>query len=274
VKRVLVTGGSGFIGRHLCEELLEHGYEVIVFDRNPPPSRRYQIHQADIRDSCAVREAVSGCDGVFHLAGLVGTGYLETRTREAVEVNIQGTLNVFEAAREFDTYVINIGLVPAWANAYMITKKTAARFGEMFHGVFGTRITTIEFTHAYGPGQPTGPYRKAIPNFINRALLEEPLEVFGSGERLMDCVYAQDAAHALRLAAEEEAGIGRVIQVSSGKPFRFQNSQRQFNSSPEATRSFDTSRCVQVSRRRYERMKTSLRNGTQDRFSTGPPKSA
>jgi nucleoside-diphosphate-sugar epimerase len=157
------------------------------------------------------------------LAGLLGTCYLGTVVGDAVDVNIHGAVNVFEAAKRSGAYVVNIGLNPEWLNAYMITKKAAMRFGCMYHQMFGTRIVTLEVTHVYGPGQPTGPYRKAIPTFVVKALQNEPLQVYGTGERLMDCVYVDDAAHALRLAADTPAVAGLVLRVSSGEKISVAN---------------------------------------------------
>jgi UDP-glucose 4-epimerase len=217
MSKVLVTGGNGFIGRHLCAQLMTNGHEVIVYDRRKPPMEVSAFVEGDIRDASAVAKAVEPCEVVFHLAGLLGTCYLGTVVGDAVDVNIHGAVNVFEAAKRSAAYVVNIGLNPEWLNAYMITKKAAMRLGCMYHQMFGTKIVTLEVTHVYGPSQPTGPYRKAIPTFIVKALQNEPLEVYGTGERLMDCIYVDDAAHALRLAAETPVVAGQVLRVSSGE---------------------------------------------------------
>ncbi|KAF0120377.1 MAG: UDP-glucose 4-epimerase [bacterium] len=78
----------------------------------------------------------------------------------------------------------------------------------------------MEVTHVYGPGQRTEPYRKAIPNFIVRALRGEALEVYGSGQKYMDCLYVEDCAKALRLAAESPKVNGKVFQVESGEKIK------------------------------------------------------
>jgi UDP-glucose 4-epimerase len=215
-KRVLVTGGTGFIGAALCHELAENGYEVSIFDIRKAKPNRFHQTIGDIRDAAAVRRAVDSCETVFHLAGLVGTCYLGTRASEAIDVNVHGAVNVFEAAKASGAFVVNVGLNPEWLNAYMISKKAAMRFGLMYFQMFDTRIVTVELTHVYGPGQPTGPYRKAIPTFIVKSLRNEPIQVYGSGERMMDCVFVDDAARALRLAAERPDIAGKVARVSSG----------------------------------------------------------
>lgn len=215
-KRILVTGGAGFIGAALCHELAESGYEVSIFDVRKTDASRFQQISGDIRDPAAVRRAVGSCEIVFHLAGLVGTCYLGTRAGEAIDVNIHGAINVFEAAKASGAFVVNVGLNPEWLNAYMISKKAAMRFGLMYFQMFDTQIVTLELTHVYGPGQPTGPYRKAIPTFIVKSLANEHIHVYGSGDRMMDCVFVDDAARALRLAAERPDIAGKVVRVSSG----------------------------------------------------------
>jgi UDP-glucose 4-epimerase len=216
VKKALVTGGSGFIGGALTDELAQHGYDVAVFDTQKPRRNSVTFIEGDVRDASRVRQAVKGCDYIFHLAGLLGTDYLCDRAAEAVDVNIHGANNVYEAARAAGIKVVCAGLDPEWYATYMITKKTAERFGKMYYEVHGADISTLELTHVYGPHQPTAPYRKAIPSFIVRALRGEPVEVFGLGQKIMDCVYVTDAAELLRLAAESPKVRGDVLFVGSG----------------------------------------------------------
>ena len=217
MKKALITGGGGFIGNYLSHELLNHGYQVTILDHHKPTNSLLEFIEGDILDVELLNNTMKSCDVVFHLAGALGTEYLCDRVQDAIDINIKGSVNVFEIAKAFGVRVINTGLIPEWDNPYMITKKATMRLGKMYHKVFSVDITTIELTHVYGPGQRTGPYRKAIPNFITRALKNEPLEVYGSGQKYMDCIYVEDAAKALRLASELSQVSGGVFQIGRGE---------------------------------------------------------
>jgi UDP-glucose 4-epimerase len=217
MKKALVTGGSGLIGSYLCKELLNNKYDVTVFDHHEPANPEVKFIKGDILQMQLLKDVIKDSEVVFHLAGMLGTDYLCEHVREAIEVNIVGSVNVFEAAKTAGVKVINTGLIPEWDNAYMITKKAVMRFGKMYHREFGTDITTLEVTHVYGPGQRVEPYHKAIPTFINRALKNEVLDIYGSGQKYMDCFYVEDIATAIRLSAESPFVSGKVLQLGSGE---------------------------------------------------------
>jgi UDP-glucose 4-epimerase len=217
MKKALVTGGSGFIGSFLCKELLNNGYNVTVLDHQEPAVPQVNFIKGDILQVQLLTDAIKNSDVVFHLAGILGTDYLCKYVREAVEVNIIGSINVFEAGRTAHVKVINTGLIPEWDNPYMITKKAVMRLGRMYHREFGADITTLEVTHVYGPGQRVEPYHKAIPTFIMRALKNEVLDIYGSGNKYMDCFYVEDLATVIRLSADSNVVSGKVLQIGSGE---------------------------------------------------------
>lgn len=217
MKRALITGGSGFIGSYLSQEISNHGYQVTILDYHRPTNSLIEFVEGDILDLKLLNNTIKNCDIVFHLAGVLGTEYLCDKVQEAIDINIKGSVNVFETAKVFGVKVINTGLIPEWDNPYMITKKAVMRLGRMYHNAFKVDITTLEFTHVYGPGQRTEPYHKAIPNFIVRALKNEPLEIYGSGQKYMDCIFVEDTAKALRLAGESTQVSGKVFQIGRGE---------------------------------------------------------
>lgn len=220
MKSALITGGSGFLGSFLTEELLLNGYKVAVLDHNAPARDNVTFIKGNIEDKTTVLQAVSPADIVFHLAGMLGTSYLSDKARRSVDVNIIGALNVYDAVMGTDKRVVNIGLIPDWDNAYMITKKAAMKFGRMYADIFDASITTLELSHVYGPGQRVAPYYKAVPTFITQALANQPLTVFGEGGKWMDLLHVRDAARAIRIAAEQPDLKGHVITVSSGSRIR------------------------------------------------------
>jgi UDP-glucose 4-epimerase len=232
VKTVLVTGGNGFIGRYVVEELLGRGYAVSVFDtRWREPIKGATLVLGDIRDATAVTEAAAHADGIIHLAGVLGTQETIKNPRPAAETNILGGLNVLEASDQYSLPMVNIAVGNFWMNnTYSISKNTVERFADMLNRFRGSTITSVRALNAYGPRQlaaaPFGPskVRKVMPSFICRALSGEPIEIYGDGEQIMDMIYVRDVARILVRALEvtesqgalptPEAGTGRRTTVN------------------------------------------------------------
>ena len=224
--KVLVTGGSGFIGRHVCTELLERGHTPVIFDRHIR-ARREGCEQilGNTRDAESVTEAVAHVDGVIHLAGVLGTAETIDNPRPAAETNVLGGLNVFEAVAQYGLPAVNIAVGNHWFNnTYSITKNAAERFALMFNAERGTQIAVVRALNAYGPHQvPCAPYgaskvRKIMPSFICRALTGSPIEVYGDGQQIMDMVHVRDVARTLVNALVVPHGIyDRVMDCGTGR---------------------------------------------------------
>lgn len=217
IKKVLVTGGQGFIGGHVVKKLLDRGCKVISFDRKIVKSvPGVQNFTADIRDKNAVDQAVFECDGVIHLAGILGTAETLQHIIETNEVNIMGTLNVFEAIKKYKKKCVYITLPDVWFNPYALTKRTAKDFAFLYNKEFGTHINVVRGFNVYGEGQKFKPVRKFAPSFIIRALQGQPLQVYGDGSQLVDLVYAGDTAEILVRALETDKVAAEVIDSGSG----------------------------------------------------------
>jgi UDP-glucose 4-epimerase len=226
VKTVLVTGGNGFIGRYVVEELASRGYAPAVLDtRWREPSGGAQLVLGDVRDATSVTEAVAHADGVIHLAGVLGTQETIRNPRPAAEVNILGGLNVLEACSQYDVPLVNIAVGNYWMNnTYSISKNTIERFVEMHQRFRHSRMTTVRALNAYGPRQvaaePFGPskVRKVMPSFICRALTGMPIEIYGDGSQIMDMIYVEDVARILVSALEAtQAGPQGTFQAGTGR---------------------------------------------------------
>jgi len=225
IKSILVTGGQGFIGSHLVDLLLEKGYSVTVYDRkdervNFPQWKGVRFFLGDIRDSEAISDAISQHDAVFNLAGLLGTSEMVTTPREGVEANILGALNVYESVRKHQKKCVQITVGNyTWLNTYAITKYTAERFALMYNGEYGTKIVVVRGLNVYGPRQKHAPIRKVVPNFILKALKNEPIEIFGEGNQLLDMIYVRDTVKILWMALEVDHGVfDQTIEAGSGEP--------------------------------------------------------
>lgn len=218
MKKILVTGGRGFIGSHVITKLLERGYGVVSFDRKGGEAVRGVTYiLGDVRDRTAIDQAVFESDGVIHLAGILGTSETLQHITETVDVNVMGTLNVFEAIKKYQKPAVYITLPDVWQNPYAITKRTAKDFALLYNREFKTKINVVRGFNVYGEGQKYKPVRKFAPNFIIRAILGEPIQVFGDGTQLVDLVYVGDTAEILIRALEIPETATEVIDASPGK---------------------------------------------------------
>jgi len=229
--KVLVTGGTGFIGRHLIRKLVEQHYEVISLDKksdhvleNEIPKIKYfqfDLSYTSPQDGDGfLDEILKEVDVVFHLAGLLGTTELFHKIREAERVNVLGTLNLLEAMRRNGvTRIIFTSKPNMWKhNVYTITKENCERYLDMYREVFGFQVVVTRPFNVYGPEEPLSEYRKAIPYFIIAALRNEPLEIFGDGEQTMDVIYVEDVVEALIRCMRTMPQT--VIEIGNGKPQR------------------------------------------------------
>ena len=226
MERVLVTGGGGFIGSYVLEKLRDLDIRTSVLDRR---QREYatdhiDVYLGDIRDGEAVTDAIAQHDGVIHLAGILGTQETMENPRLAVDINIMGALNVFEACRKHARRAAFISVGNYWMNnPYAITKSIAERFALMYNKELGTKIAIVRGFNIYGPRQKAKPVRKVVPTFVQSALQGEDVTIYGSGNQIMDMIYVEDAAEILVRALLMdhgcydgilEAGMGRDTTIN------------------------------------------------------------
>jgi len=220
-KRILVTGGTGFIGQHVVANLKAKGHYPVILDRHYlPRDPTTETVMGSVTDRSAVDHAVSICDGVIHLAAVLGTQETIEEPGIAFEVNVRGSINVFQAVRHYGVPAVYITVGNYWMNnPYSISKHTAERLALMFNRECGTRIAVVRGYNAYGPGQKAAPVRKIIPNFIIPALKGEELIVYGDGTQIMDMIYVEDVAEILVQALLDNlADCQLVLEAGTGRP--------------------------------------------------------
>jgi len=216
--KVGVTGGNGFIGTYVCETLLARGHVPIVFDhRGRTGLGQWPAMIGDIRDETAMVELAAHCDGIIHLAAVLGTQETISNPRPAAETNLVGGLNFLEAVAQYDLPGVYICVGNHWMNnSYSISKSAVERFVWMFNTERGTRVNNVRVVNAYGPRQPaaepfgSGKVRKITPAVVCRALSGWPVELYGGGVQISDMVWVGDVARAL-VAALEVAATGVVL---------------------------------------------------------------
>lgn len=210
MKSVLVTGGSGFIGRALVAELMTKSYDVKVYDR---------VNGDDIMDMERLRPRVEAVDICVHLSGVLGTDELFDAVHQAIDVNIHGTVNVLDACVTGATAYVGITMPPVFASVYTATKVAATRLASAYHLAYGLPVSHVRAYNAFGPGQAHGPGhpRKIIPTFAVEAWAGRPIPIWGDGEQGVDLVSTCTLASIL--AAAVEVGDDTVIDGGSGTCF-------------------------------------------------------
>jgi UDP-glucose 4-epimerase len=236
-KTVLVTGGAGFIGSHLCEGLLARGYRVRVLDSLVYGRREWvpgaaEFQAGDIRDMGACAEAVKGMDGVFHCAAMSRSGPSQDLIDVCTQSNIVGTQNMLLAARDAgvqrfiysgsSTYYGNRPPPhrendPAdLLNIYGVTKHVGEQYTLMFDRDFGLPAIVLRYFNVYGPRQPeTGAYALVLGIFLRRWADGQTLDIHGDGSQRRDFVHVRDVVRA-NIAAYESGLHGEIFNVGSG----------------------------------------------------------
>jgi len=216
--KVLVTGGYGFIGSWVVDNLLSKKHKVVILDPRGRINKNVEVYLGDVRDYTAVCEAVNQVDGVIHLAGILGTQETIDQPIPSVETNIIGSLNIFQAVRRSKLPAVYIAVGNHWMNnSYSITKTTAERFALMFNKEYETKIAVVRGYNAYGPRQKDKPVRKIIPNFIIPALKDEEIQIYGDGKQVMDMIYVADIAELLvRALVMEHSVYNKILEAGTG----------------------------------------------------------
>jgi UDP-glucose 4-epimerase len=221
--KVGVTGGHGFIGTYVCEELVQRGHEPVVFDRHRRvQASPWEVVLGDVRDATAMVEFAAHCDAVIHLAAVLGTQETIGNPRPAAETNLFGGLNFLEAIDQYDLPGVYICVGNhTMNNCYSISKTSVERFVRMYNTDRGTRVNCVRVVNAYGPRQlASAPFgsskvRKITPAVVCRALSGMPVELYGGGYQVSDMVWVGDVARAL-VSAQEAAAAGRIVNVEVG----------------------------------------------------------
>ena len=211
--RILVTGGAGFIGVATVYDLATHGHHVTTYDIATTPDEDITI-PANLHAFIQQEQP----DVIVHLAGLLGTSELLDDVPRAERVNVGGTINLLEECKRARIPLVFMSKPNPedWHNIYTITKMACEDYCRVYAKEFGLDITILRPYNAYGPGQKTYP-KKFCPTFIMDALAGKFISVYGSGEQVIDPVYVDDIARAIRLVIEKRAW-GKTIEIGIGKP--------------------------------------------------------
>jgi UDP-glucose 4-epimerase len=229
--KILVTGGSGFIGSHLVEAY-QNRAEVIVLDnfrtghRKNLEGLRCRLVEGSITDQCLVDSLMQDVDYVFHLAALVSVPESMSLPAETVDINVLGLLHVLNAARQhgvkklcFASSAAVYGenpsnpktetLAPDPRSPYAVTKLDGEYYCSGYTREGWLPTACLRFFNVFGPRQdPNSAYAAAVPIFLQRAKANLPITIYGDGKQTRDFIFVQDIVGALAFAAENEAATG------------------------------------------------------------------
>jgi UDP-glucose 4-epimerase len=250
-KRILITGGAGFIGSNLAIRLLREGASVAVCDAmiegyggNMENLREVEseveFHRADVRDEEAMQRLVAGRDVVFHLAAQVSHVMSLADPYPDIDINIKGTAVTLEACRRRNpgAIVVRTGTrgqygpavhLPVSEDApsdprglYEISQLTAEMICRMYTRIHKIGTVPLRLTNIYGPRAQMRHSKFGVVNWFVRLALEgAPIPIFGSGKILRDFLYVDDCVEALCRAAREPAAVGEILNVGHDAPGTF-----------------------------------------------------
>jgi UDP-glucose 4-epimerase len=246
VEKVVVTGGAGFIGSHVADELARRGYRVTILDDLSTGKLENiagllekggaELVRGSVTDLPALRQVLAGARFVFHLAALPSVNRSIDDPLASHEVNATGTLKVLIAAKDAgvkkviysssssvygDTPVLpkREDMIPHPLSPYAVSKAAGESYCQVFEHVFFLATACLRYFNVYGPRQdPNSQYAAVIPSFVKRTGAGEPPVIYGDGEQTRDFTFVKDVVAANVLAAETGASgvynIGRGERIS------------------------------------------------------------
>jgi UDP-glucose 4-epimerase len=236
---ILVTGGAGFIGSHLCQALLEDGYRVRVLDdfstgklENVPPE--CEFIQGSILDESLVDKALKGVHHVSHQAAIVSVRGSVERFAEDAQTNLMGSLLVLKAAARHDirkfvyassmaVYADTPAPLPiseqhptAPISPYGIAKFASEQYVMLLGPILGLQPTVLRYFNTFGPRQGFTPYVGVITIFVTRLLQRKAITIYGDGQQCRDFVHVSDIVNANLLALKNPDASGKILNIGSG----------------------------------------------------------
>lgn len=239
MSKVLVTGGAGFIGSHVADKLVEMGHEVIIIDNlslgkkeNINPKAKF--YQIDIRDLAVIKEYFSNVEAVFHLAAEPRLPLSIEDPVTTHEINVTGTLNVLEAARQagvkkviFSSSCAVYGdqklpiketALPQPKSPYGLHKLIGEQYMRLYAALFGVATVCLRYFNVYGPRKTVeGGYPMVIPIFLKQRAEGQKLTIVGDGKQTRDYVQVSDVVVANIAAWQSKVEKGETINIGSGR---------------------------------------------------------
>ncbi len=241
---ILITGGAGFQGSHLAESLLKKGHQVTILNTFKDEKikniesfkNEVQVVFGSITDPVTVEKVVRGHDVVFHLAANVNVDQSLKDPKSFVDVNVVGTYNILDAVRANGSRLIHASTCEVYGDGhdlapgqllnesaelkpnspYAATKAGADRLVYSYYKSFGVPATIVRPFNIFGERQKSGTFGALIPILVRRAMIGEPLTVFGDGSATRDYLHVSDLVRAYELVMDTPGLEGKSINFASG----------------------------------------------------------
>ncbi|MGE0868682.1 MAG: NAD-dependent epimerase/dehydratase family protein [Kofleriaceae bacterium] len=220
--KIAVTGGSGFLGSHLVDELIQRGHEVTVFDRIASrwlPSRATFV-AGDLADREALQSLVTACDAVYHLAGFADLNAARLRPLDTAQVNIVGTINILEAMRAAGVsrflFASTVYVYSRDGGFYRCSKQACESYVEEYGRAFGIQYTVLRYGSLYGPRSD---YTNGVYRLLSAAMHDGRIRYVGNPDDIREYIHVEDAA---RLSADalDPSFNGQHILLTGPSPTR------------------------------------------------------
>jgi len=245
-KKVLVTGGAGFIGSHIVDALVAADCDVTVLDNLSTGhlsnlryiENRIKFYNGDIRDQDLLITASKNCDIIFHQAAVVSVPQTVDNPVDSAMVNDMGTLFVLEAAKK--TRVKRVVLASSCAvygddpeipkheemkpkaqSPYAVQKLAGECYARLYFDLYGLETVSLRYFNVYGPRQdPSSPYSGVISIFMNKASAKKTPVIYGDGNQSRDFIFVKDVVKANLLAANGSKARGKIFNIGTGRCIR------------------------------------------------------
>jgi UDP-glucose 4-epimerase len=245
-KKILVTGGAGFVGSNLVKHLVEGGNDVTVMDDFFTGREGFleglncKLVRGSVADKDLVLDAMANKEIVFHLAAR-NIIVSNSKPREDLEVNVLGTFNVLEAAKKLAVQrVVYTSTASVYGNPkvlpiteeseklflsfYSASKFSGEVYANAFYEVFGLPVSVVRYSNVYGYNQsPGNPYCGVIGKFLHNAVNNQPMQIHGDGEQTRDFTFIDDAVSATIQAAVVPRAIGQTYNIATGVDISINN---------------------------------------------------
>lgn len=250
--KALITGGAGFIGSHLAEELLRRNNRVIIIDNlstgrmenieHLKANPRFSFYIDTIMNESLMKRLIRKSNIIYHLAAAVGVKYIIDNPLESIEINVKGTEIVLKLAnvlgkkkvviastseiygknidgqrkfKEDDDRILGTTSITRWS--YSCTKALDEFLALAYFREKKLPVIIARFFNTCGPRQ-TGRYGMVIPRFVKQALLNQPITVYGDGKQTRSFAYVSDAVEAVIALSEHPKAVGRIFNIGNHKP--------------------------------------------------------